>query len=222
MSLFKGWRDRQTRGQDVGRDTKAAQMKALEDVFGRTAEALRAGFPAALDLAGRQDLPLYPKAVYLGDCGVNAFVQHQNMEINAFPRFLSAVREGGEEVDFLFYRRGDFVSLVRFNDELAGRNVWLLTNDVELMVRLALSRFSPPPPWVAWCEHGPFVTYNQGAPEYWYHNIWEPFWSSLTLEEQDQYIEARGVEVRSYLSDEEWEDWVYTTRRSDPRFRNEA
>ncbi|SIT49094.1 hypothetical protein BN2475_1250026 [Paraburkholderia ribeironis] len=60
---------------------------------------------------------------------------------------------------------------------------------------------------------------NQVAPEYWFHNVWYAFWESLTPEGPDLYIDERMDAALAYMSAEQWGDWVYTTRKFDPEYR---
>lgn len=193
--------------------------KNLSERFGRTAEELREAFknPAALSRTG--NMPKFPSVTYLGDAGFHAFVWAQNMEGPAFPRFLSVVSTGCEDPDFLRFVRDEFTSFVAFNDEFSSRNVWLLTNDVALIDKLAKIQFSPPPPWVLYPQLGPFTSYNQGEPQYWELCVWAPFWKNLTPAERDLYIERRSVDALSYMSQGEWDDWVYKVRQSDPEYK---
>lgn len=48
------------------------------------------------------------------------------------------------------------------------------------------------PPWVAFPEMQPhaFSQYlKQGATEAWFDQVWRPFWSSLSAEEKQRYLE---------------------------------
>jgi hypothetical protein len=165
------------------------------------------------------NMPKYPNITYLGDVGFHAFILAQNMEITAFPRFLSAVRAGCEDADFLHFARGEFSSFLAINTEFSSRNAWLLTNDLSLIDRLSTMQVSPTPPWILYPQPGPFISYNQGEPEYWELCVWKPFWKSLTPAERDSYIERRSVDALSYMSTAEWDDWVFKVRSGDPEYR---
>lgn len=196
------------------------RLTSLEEVFGRQRAVLQQAFSDASVIAGAEKLPTYPARSHLGESGLHAFVQMQNLEPAAVPPFLKMVGEGARDVDFLRFERGACTTFVKLRDyELGGRNVWLLTNDVELLIRLAAAQFGPPPPWLVFPELGPFLTYNQGAPEYWYHGIWQPFWSSLSPEARDIYIDEHAEAALAYMGAEEWEDWIHTTRRADPEYK---
>ncbi len=166
----------------------------------------------------------YPYVSYQEEHGVKAFVHWQSIEMDEFPRYINAIRAGCTEVeaDRLHYQRGALHSFVSYGDELAGRNVFVLSNDVNLIERLAPPKFSPSPPWVLHYAEGPFMSYNQGAPEYWHQFIWLPFWLSISLDEQAQYLERQRAKTKDFIDDEAWCDWVYSVRRLDPRTRDES
>ena len=201
-----------------GSDTEE-QLKALEDLFGRKREFLREAFSDATLVAASDHLPSWPARNYLGAGGVHALVQMQPIDYSRFPAFLKAVSEGADLVDFLHYRRGAHTTLLKTNEELGARNTWMLTNDVALLERVAPVHFGPPPPWIVFPEIGPLITATQGAPEHWFHNIWFPFWASLTPEKRDLYIDEHAEAALAFMSPQEWEDWVYTTRKFDPEYR---
>ncbi|WP_143026254.1 hypothetical protein [Paraburkholderia fungorum] len=132
---------------------------------------------------------------------------------------MNIVREGREDADFLHFKSGTLSSFVAFDTEFSSRNVWLLTNDVALIDSLSHFQFSPTPPWLLYPQLGPFAAYSQGEPEYWELNVWMPFWKSLLPAERDLYIERRSVDALSYMSQEEWDDWVYKVRKNDPEYK---
>jgi hypothetical protein len=193
--------------------------KTLSELFGRTPEALHATFSDRAVVLRTDDLPAYPRVEYLGQQGFHAFMWAQNMEATAFPKFYNMVRGDSEDEDFRHFRHGQFTSFVSTNVEFLARNAYLLTNDVGLIDRLSKERFSPNPPWIMYPDLGPFTAYNQGEPEYWDRFVWTPFWSSLTPAERDAYIASRSTEALTYMSREEWAEWVYKIRMSDPEYK---
>ena len=136
-----------------------------------------------------------------------------------FPRYLNIIREDRKEVAWRHYERDGLHTLVTNDEQLSGKNVRLLTNDVDLLRKLASSGFYPPCPWIAFYELGSLAHATQGDAEYWYHNIWDPFWESLSLDEQSVFLDKKRAETLDYLTDEEWADWVEGIRWRDPRYR---
>ncbi|KVP45111.1 hypothetical protein WL12_03730 [Burkholderia ubonensis] len=59
----------------------------------------------------------------------------------------------------------------------------------------------------------------QGDAQYWYENVWDRYWESLSLTEQDAIIEERRSSTNAYLSEEEWEEWLEAVRTRDARYR---
>lgn len=218
MSIFE-WlsgKNRKTPGYTV-KDRRASLLKMFPHPH--SFEVMKSVFNQPINADSVADLPGYPFFSDMKELGLQAILVLRHIEIETFPRYLSCVRKGYEEVRLLHYQKDDFHTFVSFNDELGGRNAYVLTNSVELVANLAKEEFSPPPPWVAWCYYGPFVRYNEGAEQYWDLNIWTPFWTRLTPEERDAYIEKRSAIALSYMSPEEWDDWVFSTRQNDPEYK---
>lgn len=82
-----------------------------------------------------------------------------------------------------------------------------------------MREFNPPPPWLAWYELGSSICNLQGDAQYWYENVWDRYWESLSLAEQDAFIEARRTSANAYLTDEEWGEWLEAVRTRDARYR---
>ncbi|RZT42885.1 hypothetical protein EV147_1931 [Cupriavidus agavae] len=131
-----------------------------------------------------------------------------NIEIEAFPRCINLIRTGRSEFSYHHFTRGSAHTFLTHDDEFGGRNIRLLTNDVDLLESLAISKFGPPPPWVIWYDLGP-VPYNQGDPDFWSAYIWAPYWKSLSAEERDIFLERWRDRTRSYIAEAEWEEWVF-------------
>jgi hypothetical protein len=193
------------------------RIEAVQHVFGISLERLQDVFSAPVE---DERLPAYPLVIYLGDQGVKAFLHTQTIEMDQYPRYLHIIREGREEVTFHHYERDGLHTFVAQHEEMSGKNIRLLTNDAELLRKLARSGFNPPCPWVAFYELGPFVSATQGNAEYWFNNIWQPFWESLSLDEQSAFLEKKRPESSSYMSEQEWSDWVDGIRLRDARYRD--
>lgn len=191
--------------------------KHLSELFKRTPELLRATFGDAAIISRTTTPSTYARVEYLGQHGFHAFIWAQNMEASAYPGFFNIVRGDSEDEDFRHFKRDQFTSFVASDVEFLARNVYLLTNDVELIDRLSQETFSPNPPWIMYPDLGPFASYNQGEPEYWDRFVWHPFWSRLSIEEQDEYLKKRRVQTKEYMSDGEWEDWLQKITSGDPR-----
>jgi hypothetical protein len=169
-------------------------------------------------------LPSYPVAVFNRDIGINAFGLVYDIESAQFPRFLNLVRASSEEGDGLCFQceiDGQVIcTLLRTESRFRGLSVKMLSNDVELIRSIERERFNPAPPWIAMYEHGPFLFLSQGEEQYWLEHIWTPFWRSLPIEEQGEFVRNARKTTRHYISSEQWRDWLIELRGQDPRTRN--
>ncbi|MEM5369175.1 hypothetical protein V4C53_24545 [Paraburkholderia azotifigens] len=200
--------------------TEKESIVSLENTFGRTIEQLRALFESGRTELASESFGDYPGALYKGSLGIDAFGLTFDIESHQFPRFLNLVREGSEQTDWLCYRRSEnrnVSTLLATESRFRGVAVRMLSNDVRLIRRIEMSDFNPAPPWVAMYEHGPFMHLAQGAEEYWDIHIWRRFWRTRTLEQQQAFLDIAREETVSYISDEEWADWLLEIRMSDPR-----
>ncbi|AXE92513.1 hypothetical protein [Paraburkholderia terricola] len=206
--------------------TKRAEresLKSLEETFKKPLNDLQVIFGSGpLDLRRRQ-LPAYPKPIYQGDAGINAFGLVHHVQLTQFLALLNLVRQGRQEVAYFHFARevdGQSLSTIisptwRFSE----RDVRLLSNDFELITTLSEQGFHPPPPWITLYEFGPVLHISQGDPHYWLNYVWDPFWESLSLDKQTEFLEEGRKETVAHISDEDWELWVESIRMRDVRFR---
>ncbi|WP_233828876.1 hypothetical protein [Paraburkholderia sp. ZP32-5] len=196
------------------------QVEAIEHVFGLDIDKLKETFAAGGIPMLPADLPAYIEIRSLRDIGVNALLVYQTIEVNQLPRYIMTIRDGCDEMHWQHYREGDSHTLVRHDQEFAGVNMRLLTNDVALIGRLVNAGFNPPCPWIAFYELGPVVGSLQGNAEYWYQHIWDRYWGALSLEEQSDFLERKRRETMAYMSESEWLEWVDGLRFRDLRARD--
>lgn len=207
--------------QRLARQIKKKRLEALPHVFDASLPMLQGLFaPIRVQLQDKHSPNAYPSMEYLGELDIHAILQTQNIEIDQFPSYLKIVEESRQEVSFHHYAKNGLHTLLSCEDEFSGRTIRLLTNDIELLKTLAAPVFHPPPPWIAWYDLGPYSGALQGNAEHWFRYIWDPFWESLSLEEQDKVLQVWRAKTRAYISDEDWDaGWVYGIRVRDPRFR---
>ncbi|CAG2137999.1 hypothetical protein [Cupriavidus numazuensis] len=205
----------------LARLIRRQRLHALPQVFGESLAALQAVFAdTPVDLRGANSPNGYPAKEHLGELGLNAILLTQNIEINQFPQYLKMLGGGRDQVANHHYESDGLHTFIAYDDECGGRNVRLLSNDVELLAKVSTSTFHPPPPWIAWYELGPYRPALQGNAEHWFCHVWDPFWESLSLEAQDKFIEASRLRTQAHISNEDWEEgWVYLVRMRDPRYR---
>jgi hypothetical protein len=200
--------------------SRSKMPDAVEHAYGLSIEKLAEFFSPSCMLAVPPTLPASIKVRSLEDTGLGAFLVHQTIEVAQIPPYIMAIRNGREEVGWRHYKQADLQTLVRHDQELAGINMRLLTNDVSLIRKLACAGFNPPCPWIAFYELGPFVGSLQGNADYWYHHVWDPYWESLSFPEQADFLERKRRETVAYMSENEWRDWVEGLRGRDARAQN--
>ena len=198
----------------LSRKVETGRLNALEHVFGIPLETLKGFFSNPAENFNSD----YPRAENLGNLGIEAFLVIFNVEINSFPLCFNLIKAGKKEISLNHFEQDGRHTLVAHDDEFGGRNIRLLTNDIELIRSLAKARYGPPPPWIVWHDLGPHSS-NQGNEEYWSVYVWSPYWLSLSLEEQDKFIEDWRARTKPYISDEDWDSWVFKIRFADPKSR---
>ncbi|VWB87109.1 hypothetical protein BME24068_04148 [Burkholderia metallica] len=210
-------------GRQSGRASREAfeqQRMAIEGLFEVDLTYLRETFVGTPETLQSESFPDYPGAVWIGGLGVKAFCVTQDVEVEQFPAFADLVVAGRERVGpRQFARDGAIHAFFSGVDRYSGKQVNLLSNDVELVRLVSAAGFNPPPPWLAWYELGALIYNLQGDAQYWYENVWDRYWESLSLAEQDAFIDERRSSARDYLNEEEWVEWIDAIRTRDARYR---
>ncbi|KWI59932.1 hypothetical protein WT72_09010 [Burkholderia pseudomultivorans] len=201
-------------------DLSKQRQQAIEQIFEADLAYVREVFaetPAALR---SESFPDYPGAVWTGDFGVSAFYVTQDVEVVQFPIYVNLVVKGRKRAGpRQFVRDGSLHTFFSAADRHSGKQVSLLTNDVELVRSVSASGFNPPPPWLAWYELGSLIYTLQGDAQYWYENVWDRYWESLSLDEQGVFIERQRSSMSAYLSEGERREWLAAVRTRDARYR---
>ncbi|KVQ98442.1 hypothetical protein [Burkholderia ubonensis] len=204
----------------ASRELLEAQKAAIEQLFEADLTYLRETFAGTPMTLQSEPFPHYPGALWMGDIGIRAFSVTQDVEVEQFPVYVNLVFVGRERVGpRQFVRDGSTHTFFSSADHYSGKKVSLLTNDVELVRSVSTSGFNPPPPWLAWYELGSLIYNLQGDAQYWYENVWDRYWESLSLAEQDAFIERQRSSIDAYLSEEEWPKWIEAIRTRDARYR---
>ncbi|MBN3790637.1 hypothetical protein [Burkholderia sp. Ac-20353] len=199
------------------------QVKTVERVFSEDIKTLREWFPVGeynLKDADYQD----PQDMILVEIGVNAIVHTEEVLVEQFPLLVNLIKEGREEVAVRSFERKSggltYRAIFATEDRFSGKTARILTNDIELLKSIANCDFRPPPPWIVWYELGPSSSIErQGDPDYWFNYVWDRFWDKLSLEEQAKYVADWREKTKSYISDKDWDDWVFLMRMRDPKYR---
>ncbi|AZG12318.1 hypothetical protein [Cupriavidus pauculus] len=192
-------------------DYEKGRLEALSRVFGVPVDTLKGLFRQPVG----SSFVDYPVVELLRSHGLEAFLVTLHIEIDAFPRCVNLIRQGRTEILPYRYERDGAHTFFAHDDEFGGRNIRLLTNDFSLIKALAVAKLGPPPPWVVWYDVGP-VPYTQGNPEFWVAHVWDPYWKSLSSVEKRQFLETWRGRTRSYMSDEDWADWLFLVQPEDP------
>lgn len=192
-------------------EIERGRLKAIPYTFGISLDELRELFSKPLD---KIELT-YPKSEHFGKVGLQALFVFMNVDTNTFPSLFNLIKQKRNEVSHNHFEADGKHTFLNISEEFCGRNVRLLTNDIDLIQAISERRFGPPPPWIVWYELGPFRPYTQGNPEHWDNYIWSPYWENLNPEERTKFIADWREKTKSYISDEEWSDWVYSVRKRD-------
>lgn len=223
MSSLKRMFDQFLRERESKRISRALfeeHKTAALRLFDTNLDVLRKTFESTLTTLQSASLPSYPGAVWMGHIGVNAFGMTQDIEVEQFPVCFNLVVAGRERAGpSQFVRDGSIHTFFSSTDHYSGKKVSLMTNDVELVHLVSASEFNPPPPWLVWYELGSSNCNLQGDAQYWHENVWDRYWESLSLAEQDAFIEARRTSTNAYLTEEEWGEWLEAVRTRDARYR---
>ncbi|WP_321787108.1 hypothetical protein [Burkholderia pyrrocinia] len=204
----------------ASRELFEQQQMAIEELFEADLTYLRETFAGTPETLQSESFPDYPGVVWMGGLGVKAFCLTQDIEVEQFPVYVNLVVAGRERMGpRQFVRDGSIHAFFSGVDRYSGKQVSLLTNDVELVRSVSEVGFNPPPPWLAWYELGSLIYNLQGDAQYWYENVWDRYWESLSLAEQDAFVVGRRSSTDAYLSKDEWEEWLDSIRTRDTRYR---
>lgn len=58
------------------------------------------------------------------------------------------------------------------------------------------------PPWIVFPNSSPIYGWNQGGNEYWKTNVWMPFWTAMSEDERESYLE------KWQPPDEDWRETI--------------
>lgn len=201
-------------------EVNRSNMATLERVYATTLTEFQQVFQDSPDNLCNVQLPCYPGARHLGALGINAVLQSQLIESALLPDFIRLLQEDHQQVGDLHYSRrtssrvgagGDIY--VSAEPQFSGQLIRVLTNEIDVLHKLAAAHFNPPLPWKLFPELGLPIRVSQGDAQYWYENIWDPYWHSLTTTEQDDFM-------RDKRPSPEWEDALRWRERPGPSQRS--
>jgi len=137
--------------------------------------------------------PDRPDSSYLGDIGLDAYVRSYATESDALPDVMTLLKTGRIEVapGHIVFQRADSSSSHTYyavEPWFGGQRVHVLSNDGDIFIQLKAAKIRPPPPWVAFPNFEPPSVLLQGTQQFWFENVWDPFFQSLTLPERVTYL----------------------------------
>ena len=142
-------------------------------------------------------LASFPKKWFFGEQGIFAyqlmFDIHPARHEEVFA-LISRIFPSAEKDFFVWQRaknaRGESIHYAP-NLQFNGVQILLFTNSVEFLKALDALRIEPNPPWIAIPSANPYTLgLLQGTYEFWKNSYWLPFWSSLTPEERQSYLDV--------------------------------
>lgn len=115
------------------------RLDSLPHVFRMPLEKLRELFAKPVD-----ELQLnYPKVEYLKNLGFEAFLVTLNVGTETFPTCFNLIKDGKNEVSWNHFEADGKHTLFKISEEFCGRNVHLLTNDIDLIKSISKAGFAP-------------------------------------------------------------------------------
>ncbi|KAJ3473096.1 hypothetical protein NLI96_g13135 [Meripilus lineatus] len=85
----------------------------------------------------------YPKVEYLKNLGFEAFLVTLNVGTETFPTCFNLIKDGKNEVSWNHFEADGKHTLFKISEEFCGRNVHLLTNDIDLIKSISKAGFAP-------------------------------------------------------------------------------
>ena len=139
----------------------------------------------------------FPEKWFLEEQNVFAYRLRFDIHLDRVDELLSFISRSFPDArkDFLDWRRaknarGESIHYA-LNLQFNGVQIMLFTNSVEFLKTLDALRVEPNPPWLALPGANPYILgLLQGTYEFWMNSYWLPFWSSLTPEERQFYLDA--------------------------------
>jgi hypothetical protein len=99
-------------------------------------------------------------------------------------------------------RQGDKAVHFSIRRQFGGSVVVMVTNSIELIEKIDSLDLQPPPPWVVFPHADPRTFGSlQGSMEYWWGQLFSPFWNTLDSEERASYLGR-------YCAHPEWADFL--------------
>jgi hypothetical protein len=172
---------------------RRTRTESTERLFAQKVDVLKIAFGPTPDPSIEAQRPDRLDALYLGSIGLDASVQAYAADMDALPDFMGLLRTGRSEAapGHLIDQHGDNSRLHTYfaiEPWFGGKRVHVLSNDNDLFARLTDAHVRPPPPWVALPDFQPPSVLLQGDQQFWFENVWDPYFQPLTREERAAYL----------------------------------
>lgn len=181
---------------------QARAEQALASALGAELQTLQRYFPAGAGMQAMLNTTAYPRCNALGEYGIHAY--HFSIMPNAASLerllalvdthgFKSSISKAGE---WALCSNAEGLTLALHRQaEFGSSSLILVSNDTGLLNDLCAAHLQPPAPWEVFpgCDPGSIGSL-QGSTEYWWHNYWLPFWSSLGPQQRNAYLARHSVD----------------------------
>ncbi|AGI22658.1 hypothetical protein H681_03880 [Pseudomonas sp. ATCC 13867] len=154
---------------------------------------------------GGEQFHAYPAKSFLGEQGVFAYyvimlLGHE--ELSAFLALLQSRFSTTELLNESIVDNEYQESLaLSYREEFGGYLVEATTNSISLLRSFDTLFTAPPAPWVVFPGMDPIEANlpKQGSLEYWWENIWVPFWTSRSESERELFLQTAPDDWREVL-----------------------
>lgn len=178
-------------------------------LFQRAPSGFATSFTAASLPVGTPSLATFPTKRYLGASGMFAWrLRFQVSQaqapavLRALASFFPLEKDDLVQFGFLHNPQGQALNYTATR-ELGGVVVELITNCIGLMDALDALQLDPVPPWLAFPRVEP-AAFGSLPPQmdYWWSQLWLPFWSSLDIAQRQIYLErsAASADWRAFIA----------------------
>ena len=180
------------------KDFSVGLLQTVAGFFKREQTDFASHFKQRSMPAGVPEVGIFPTKKFIGTGGLYAWrLRFQVAEADAarvvlvlaagFPQAKASVVQFG----LLTNAAGASVNITSTR-EFGGVVIELITNSLPLMAALDQLQLAPVPPWIAFPKLNPAEYGSLKEPfDYWWSQLWLPFWSTLDAGQRGAYLAAR-------------------------------
>lgn len=171
-------------------------LSTLSGFFKREQSDFSAIFTAAALPGGSPAMATFPTKKFIGIGGIHAYRLRFHVSEAAARRVIAALascfplsKDGVVQYGLLRNAEGEAVNFTSTR-EFGGVVVEAITNSLRFMAALDALALAPVSPWDAFPKIEPSAFGSvPAAMDYWWDQIWLPFWSSRGVEQRAQYLD---------------------------------